>query len=88
MLKKELIASQKAHYPTKDITEEMNAINLKIWSASVNRLIYYNLDSLIMDTTITVNLRLKSRMNTTEHQMLQNLLFKRLKNKRLKVIVE
>lgn len=88
VLKKEIIASKNVHYPIKDITEEMNAINSKIRSASANQLVYYNLDSKEMDTTVTVNLRLKSRLNKTEHKTLQNWLFKRFKNERVNIIVE
>ena len=88
VLKKELIASINVHYPIKDITEEMNAINPKIRSASANQLIYYNLDDKKMDTTITVNLRLKSRLNKAEHHTLQKWLFKRLKNEKLKILID
>ena len=88
VLSEELIASRTVSYPIKDITEEMNAINSKIRSASANQLVYYNIDNHKMDTTITVNLRLQSRLSKTEHLMLQKWLFKRLKNEKLKVIIE
>lgn len=88
VLKKELIASVNVRYPIKDITEEMNAINPKIRSASVNQLVYYNLDNQKMDTTITVNIRLKSRLSLKEHHTIQKWLYKRLKNENLKVIIE
>lgn len=88
VLKKALIASKTISYPIKEITEEMNAINSKIWSASANQLVYYDLDSKKMDTTITVNLRLKSKLNNTEYKTVQNWLSKRLKNEKLKVIIE
>jgi len=88
VLSEALIASRTVSYPIKDITEEMNAINSKIRSASTNQLVYYNVDNHKMDTTITVNLRLQSRLSKTEHLMLQKWLFKRLKNEKLKVIIE
>ena len=88
VLKKEIIASMNVRYPIKDITEEMNAINPKIRSASANQLIYYDLVNNKMDTTLTVNLRLKSRLNRKEHKTLQKWLFKRLKNDRVKIIIE
>ena len=88
VLKKELIASQNVHYPIKDITEEMNAINSKVRSASANQLIYYNVDNKRMDTITTVNIRLKSRLKRVEHQTLQKWLYKRFKNEKLKIIVE
>ena len=88
VLKKELIATINVRYPIKDITEEMNAINPKIRSASASQLIYYDLGNNKMDTTLTVNLRLKSRLNRKEHKTLQHWLFKRLKNDRLKVIID
>ena len=88
VLKKELISSINVRYPIKDITEEMNAINPKIRSASANQIIYYDLCNKKMDTTLTVNLRLKSRLNRTEHRTLRNWLIKHFKNEKLKVIIE
>lgn len=88
VLKKELISSINVRYPIKDITEEMNAINPKIRSASANQLIYYDLRNKKMDTTLTVNLRLKSRLNRTEHRTLRNWLIKHFKNESVKIIVE
>ena len=66
----------------------MNAINPKIRSASANQLIYYDLRNKKMDTTLTVNLRLKSRLNRTEHRTLRNWLIKHFKNESVKIIVE
>lgn len=88
VLKKELIESKKNHFPIKDIAEEMNAINSKVQSVSANQLIYYNLDNNKMDTTITVNLKLKTRLSKTEYHTLQNWLFKRFKNDSLRMIIE
>lgn len=88
VLRKELAAIRNVHYPVKDITEEMNAINPKIRSASFNQLVYYSLDNHKMDTTLTVNMRVKSHLNKVEYQKLQNWLFKRMKNESLKIIVE
>ncbi len=88
VLKRELVAAKNVHYPIKDITEEMNAINSKIRSASANQLIYYDIENKNMDTTITVNLRLISRINKAEQQMLQKWLIKRFKNEKMKLIIE
>lgn len=88
MLKKELIAIQDVQYPIKDITEEMNAINSKIRSASANQLAYYNLDNKKMDTITAVNLILKSSLNKAEHQTLQKWLNKRFKYENVKIISE
>jgi len=66
----------------------MSAINPKVGSASVNRLVYYTIDNKNMDTTITVNLRLKSRLNKEENQTLEKWLVKRLNAEDLKVIIE
>lgn len=88
VLKRELVAAKNVHYPIKDITEEMNAINSKIRSASANQLIYYDIENKNMDTTITVNIRLISRINKAEQQMLQKWLIKRFKNEKMKLIIE
>ena len=66
----------------------MNAINSKIRSASANQLIYYDIENKNMDTTITVNIRLISRINKAEQQMLQKWLIKRFKNEKMKLIIE
>ncbi len=88
VLKEALVASKTISYPIKNIAEEMNAINPKVGSASVNRLVYYNIENKNMDTTITVNLRLKSRLNKEEHQTLEKWLVKRLNAEDLNVIIE
>lgn len=88
LLENEIIELKKVEYPNKDITEEMNAINAKVRSASVNQLIYYDVDRKKNDTTVTVNLRTKPILNKTEYQSLQRWLFKRLKNDKLKIIIE
>lgn len=88
VLKEQLIAEQNVHYPIKEITEEMNAINPKIQSASVNRLIYYEVGNNKMDTILTVNLKLKYRLKNTEHKALEKWMQKRFKNNKLKIITE
>lgn len=88
ILENELLTLKSNLYPIKEITEEINAINPKIQSLSANQLIYYNLKSSKMDTTITVNLKTISKLNSSEYKIVQNWLYKRMKNDSLKIILE
>jgi len=88
ILENELLTLKSNLYPIKEITEEINAINPKIQSLSANQLIYYNVKSSKMDTTITVNLKTISKLNSSEYKIVQNWLYKRMKNDSLKIILE
>lgn len=88
VLKQELISLKTVQYPIQDITEEMNAFNPKIRSASVGQQIFFHIDTNKMDTSITVILRVQAALSKTEDQTLQRWLTKRLKKEKLKVILE
>ncbi len=88
LLENEILALKSVQYPIKEISEEINAINPKIQSFSANQIIYYDTKKTKMDTTITVNLKTISKLNTYEYKIVQNWLYKRLKNDSLKIILE
>lgn len=88
LLENELLALKSLQFPIKEISEEINAINPKIQSFSANQIIYYNTKNSKMDTTLTVNLKTTSKLNTSEYKIVQNWLYKRLKNDSLKIILE
>lgn len=88
ILENELISLKSNQYPIKDIAAEINAINTKIQSLSATQIVYYNIKNSKLDTTLTVNLKTASKLNNSEYKIVKNWLYKRLKNERLKIILE
>lgn len=88
MLENELIAIRSVQFPIKDITEEINAINPNIYAFSANKIVFYNLSSENMDTTLAVNIKMNGRLNEIDYQIINNWLKKRLHTDELKILVD
>lgn len=88
LLENELLTIKSKQFPIQEISEEINAINPKIQSLSANQIVYYSIKNSKMDTSLTVNIITTSKLNNSEYKIVQNWLYKRLKNDSLKIILE
>jgi uncharacterized hydrophobic protein (TIGR00271 family) len=75
-------------YPVKDLATEINAINNSIYAFSVSPNISYNVDKNNYDTVVVVNLKTTKPLTDKDKDVISKWLEKRLKNDRLKVIIE
>jgi uncharacterized hydrophobic protein (TIGR00271 family) len=77
-----------SQFPNQDLAAELNAINPKIYSFSVNQVFSYNVKDKSFDTIIIANVKASSTIDKKEAETIRKWLEKRIKKDSIKFVLE
>jgi uncharacterized hydrophobic protein (TIGR00271 family) len=85
---KEIESLKAVQFPVKELATEANAINRKVYSLSINRIVSYNTTAMAFDTMFLANLKTTSSLNKSEIRTLEGWMGKRLGKERIRIATE